>query len=80
MHSMAVQVWTLCSSPKASCTRINANAFTYSGLSSIELPDSVTNVATAAFSHCQNLKTVKLSSGMTSLRKDASGYSGLGKH
>lgn len=42
--------------PESSCTRINANAFTYSGLSSIELPDSVTNVATAAFSHCQNLK------------------------
>ena len=47
--------------PEDSLTRINANAFTYSGLTSLELPNSVTNVATAAFSHCQNLKTAKLS-------------------
>ena len=41
-----------------SVTTINANAFTNSGLTSIEIPATVTKIEGYAFSSCKNLETV----------------------
>ena len=46
--------------------KIGDSAFYNSGITSISIPDSVREVGYSAFSHCEKLKTVKLSTGMTS--------------
>ncbi|MCC8169105.1 MAG: leucine-rich repeat protein [Oscillospiraceae bacterium] len=48
-------------------TEIDADAFSASGITSIILPDTVTSVYYYAFDECAALKSVTLSSGMTSL-------------
>ena len=46
--------------------KIGYDAFYDSGIISITIPDSVREVEYGAFTDCENLKTVKLSTGMTS--------------
>ena len=50
-----------------SVTAIGANAFRWSGLVSIVIPDSVTRIYGGAFGACQNLISVHLGSGITNL-------------
>ena len=50
-----------------SVTAIGKNAFRWSGLVSIVIPDSVTRIYDGAFGACQNLTSVHLGSGVTNL-------------
>ena len=45
-------------------TKINNYAFTFTGLESITIPDSVREIGDNAFYRCENLKTVKLPTGV----------------
>ena len=51
--------------PSSGFTSIQQNAFEYSGLKSITIPNTVTNISANAFSSCYNLKTVVLPANET---------------
>ena len=53
-------------------TRIGANAFKGSGLSSIEIPASVTSIGSYAFSSCTNLNSVTFEEGSQLARIESS--------
>ena len=57
-------------------TKINSDAFEYTGLESITIPSSVGEIGSGAFYKCENLKTVKLSTGVE-LHRGAFSFSGL---
>ena len=57
-------------------TKINSDAFEYTGLESITIPSSVGEIGSGAFYKCENLKTVKLSTGVE-LHRGAFSSSGL---
>ena len=46
-----------------SITKIDFNAFSFSGLKRVKLPESLTTIHTGAFSFCDNLSYIKLGSG-----------------
>ena len=46
---------------------IGASGFRATGLESIEIPDTVTSIGTNAFTLCENMKSAKLGSGLTSI-------------
>ncbi len=48
-------------------TKINDSAFANSGLVSIEIPDSVTQLGTSTFSSCADLRQISFGSGITTL-------------
>ena len=50
-------------------TQIGTNAFSSSGLKTIEIPDKVTSIGEDAFAYCNQLKTVLLGKGVKSLSK-----------
>ena len=52
-------------------TEIGYEAFVGSGLTSVEIPDSVTRIDNYAFNNCSNLATVKLSDSLQSLGTEA---------
>lgn len=54
-----------------SLVTIGEDAFSGSGLTSIEIPDSVTQINASAFSHCENLSSVKLSSNLDYIGQSA---------
>ena len=56
-----------------SVTSIGRYAFADTGLTSIELPNSVTTLHTGAFFNCRVLKDVKLSEGLTTIETDSDG-------
>ena len=51
-------------------TTIENNAFTGTQISSLDIPDSVTTLGAYAFSHCPNLMTVTIGSGIGSLENN----------
>ncbi|MBQ5663999.1 MAG: leucine-rich repeat protein [Bacteroidaceae bacterium] len=55
-------------------TNIYTNAFAYSGLTGIDIPESVKTVAASAFVHCGSLETVAIGSNVTTLGNDAFAY------
>lgn len=54
-------------------TAISTGAFYLSAITSIEVPDSVTSIGEMAFLGCTSLKTVKLSTGVAKIEKNAFG-------
>ena len=54
-------------------TAISVGAFYLSAITSIEVPDSVTSIGEMAFLGCTSLKTVKLSTGVAKIEKNAFG-------
>lgn len=54
-------------------TAISVGAFYLSTITSIEVPDSVTSIGEMAFLGCTSLKTVKLSTGVAKIEKNAFG-------
>ena len=50
---------------------IGRSAFSFSGLTHLELPDSVTTLGESAFSFCENLVSVQLGDGLTQIAKKA---------
>jgi hypothetical protein len=57
--------------------RIEADAFSFSGLSSVTLPSTLQYIGARAFTYCQNLKQVTLPAGLTELGESAFHGSGL---
>ncbi|MGI6357023.1 MAG: leucine-rich repeat protein [Lentisphaerae bacterium] len=57
--------------------RIEADAFSYSGRSSVTLPSTLYYIGARAFTYCQNLKQVTLPAGLTGLGESAFHGSGL---
>ena len=51
-------------------TTIENNAFTGTQISNLDIPDSVTTLGAYAFSHCPNLTTVAIGSGIRSLENN----------
>lgn len=51
----------------ASITTIGANAFASSGITSIELPSTVTTIKQQAFDNCTNLATINIPASVTSI-------------
>lgn len=49
-------------------TTLGNNAFAYCGLTSIYLPDNLTEISMNAFYGCQNLTSLEIGSGLTSVR------------
>lgn len=54
-------------------TTISTGAFYLSAITSIEVPDTVTSIGEMAFLGCTSLKTVKLSTGVAKIEKNAFG-------
>lgn len=54
-------------------TAISTGAFYLSAITSIEVPDTVTSIGEMAFLGCTSLKTVKLSTGVAKIEKNAFG-------
>ena len=54
-----------------SITSIGNTAFYWTGLTSVTVPDSVVSIGNSVFSHCFDLKTVKLGSGITEIPRFA---------
>ena len=54
-------------------TAISVGAFYLSAITSIEVPDTVTSIGEMAFLGCTSLKTVKLSTGVAKIEKNAFG-------
>lgn len=54
-------------------TAISVGAFYLSTITSIEVPDTVTSIGEMAFLGCTSLKTVKLSTGVAKIEKNAFG-------
>ena len=54
-------------------TAISTGAFYLSAITSIEVPDTVTSIGEMAFLGCTSLKTVKLSTGVAKIDKNAFG-------
>ena len=54
-----------------STTQISSNAFSLSGLTSIEIPDKVTTIGGDAFAYCENLKTVIIGKGVKTISQGA---------
>ena len=52
-------------------TQIGSNAFSLSGLNSIEIPDKVKSIGGDAFAYCENLKTVIIGKSVTSISQGA---------
>lgn len=50
-----------------SLTYIGRHAFAYSGISNLEIPDSVTQLGMMAFRGCENLKSVIIGSGLSTI-------------
>ncbi len=50
-----------------SVTSISSHAFSYTGITSIELPERLTNIGTYAFTHCDDLTSVVVPVGVTSI-------------
>jgi hypothetical protein len=50
---------------------IGTNAFLYSSLTSVMIPNSVTSIGDGAFYHCTSLSSVTISNGVTSIGNDA---------
>lgn len=56
---------------KEGTTQIASYAFSHTGLSSIEIPDSVTSIGDCAFESCSKLTSITFPSGITSIGKYA---------
>lgn len=56
---------------KEGTTQIASYAFSHTGLSSIEIPDSVTSIGDCAFESCSNLRSITFPSGITNIGKYA---------
>lgn len=61
----------------SSLVKIGEEAFSYTGLTEIEVPDSVISIGESAFSCCDNLKIVKLSKSLTEIKDRTFFKSGL---
>ena len=48
-------------------TEIKDNAFRYANITSVTIPDSVTSIGLYAFEDCDNLKTIRIGTGIKSL-------------
>jgi len=60
------------------CKSIGTYAFASTGLTSVAIPDSVTNIGKGAFSYCSNLTDATLSNNLTRIRERTfSGCTGL---
>lgn len=55
-------------------TKIDECAFSYSGLTSVIIPDSVTTVEYKAFGECKNLKSVIIGSGLKTIPSNCFAY------
>ncbi|MCT4507947.1 MAG: leucine-rich repeat protein [Tepidibacter sp.] len=55
-------------------TSIGTNAFKSKGITSVEIPDTVTTIGSGAFSYCKSLTSVTIPKGVTKLGKGAFGY------
>ncbi len=60
-----------------SVTSIGDNAFSYSGLTSITIPNSVTSIGNDAFYNCTGLKSITIPNGVKSIGNYAFNSSGL---
>ena len=54
-------------------TAIKSRYFTYTSITSITLPNSVTEISSGAFGYCKNLKNVTMSKNLTSIGDSAFG-------
>ena len=53
---------------------IGAEAFAYSGLTSVTIPDSVTSIGNGAFLNCHSLTSVTISNGVTTIAENTFMY------
>lgn len=56
---------------------LQSDAFSYTGLTSIKIPDSVTKIGGGAFIKCQKLKSVELPANLTEIGSTAFGLTAL---
>ena len=59
---------------KEGTTKISDSAFAYCKITSVDIPDSVTELGEWAFYQCTNLKSAKLSNSITTIPKYAFGH------
>ena len=61
----------------SSVTNIEEELFSFSGLTSIDIPNSVTRIGTGAFDSCWSLTSVSIPNSVTSIESNAFAYNGL---